>query len=214
MAMRETLRRNRLTFGLLYLQVTRGSAPRDHAIPAHARPTLIMTARRLDAKAIAARRANGVAVVTRPDIRWGRCDIKTTALTANVLAKTDARRAGALEAWLVDDKGFITEGASTNAWIVKDGTAATHPLDRHILPGVTRAGVLEVARSAGIAIEERAFTPAEAQVADEAFLTSATGGVLPVVTIDGRPVGTGKPGPVTLRLQALYQDRAEGKARP
>lgn len=213
--MREVVRRNRVTDGLLYLQITRGSHSRDHTIPDKARGTLIVTARRLSQDAIEARRAKGVPVVTAPDIRWGRCDIKTTALTPNVLAKTAARRAGAYEAWFVDKDGRITEGSSTNAWIVsRDGVLLTRQLHSDILPGVTRAAVLAVARAAGIAFEERGFTPEEAVVAREAFITSATGGVIPVISIDGQLIGGGKPGPVAARLQALYRKETEREARP
>ena len=139
----------RLREGLLYIQVTRGAYRRDHPIPERVRPTLIMTARNLNAAATAKRRTEGVAVITRPDIRWGRCDIKTTGLLANVLAKTDARKAGAYEAWLVDKEGFVTEGSSTNAWIVtKDGTVVTRPLGPDILAGVTRDAVMrEIGRA-------------------------------------------------------------------
>ena len=174
-AMREMLRRNRLKEGLLYLQVTRGACRRDHPIPAKVRPTLIMTARNLNPAATEKRRAEGVAVITVPDIRWGRCDIKTTGLLANVLAKTQAREAGAYEAWLVDGQGFVTEGSSTNAWIVtQDGTVVTRPLGPDILPGVTRDAVMRALTTAGIPVRERPFTVAEAKAAREAFFTSAT----------------------------------------
>jgi D-alanine transaminase len=210
MVMREVMRRNRLKDGLIYLQVTRGAYRRDHAIPQQVRPSLIVTARSLDPKSYDQRRAEGISVVTLNDIRWGRCDIKTTGLLANVLAKTEARKAGAYEAWLVDRDGFVTEGASTNAWIVtKKDVLVTRELTANILAGVTRKGVLAALSHRGInAVEERAFTLKEAKEASEAFITSASGGVIPVVRIDGRPVGTGKPGPMAARIHGLYREKS------
>ena len=204
--MRELIRRNRVRDGIVYLQVTRGAFRRDHPIPdAVLKPTLILTARTGDPAAAAARLANGVKIITRPDERWARRDIKTTQLLPAVLAKTAARRAGAAEAWLVDDDGFVTEGGSTNGWIVDDaGVLITRPLSRNILPGVTRAVVLAAARDAGLAVQERKFTVAEAVAAQEAFLTSASGAAVPVVAIDRQPIGNGRPGPLTLKLQDLY----------
>jgi D-alanine transaminase len=145
--------------------------------------------------------AKGVAVLTMPDPRWARCDIKSVGLLPNVLCKQAAKASGAFEAWLVDRDGFVTEGSSTNAWIVIDGTIMTRQADAAILNGVTRLAVLEAARGAGLTIAQRAFTVAEAQSAAEAFLTSTTSTVLPVVAIDDRPVGDGKPGPVSLMLR-------------
>jgi D-alanine transaminase len=204
--MRELIRRNRLGDGIVYLQVTRGAFRRDHPIPeGAAKPTLILTARAGDPAAAAARLSRGVSVITRPDERWARRDIKTTQLLPNLLAKTAAKRAGAAEAWFVDAGGFVTEGGSTNGWIVDAaGTLVTRPLSPDILPGVTRKVVLAAARQAGLAAEERKFTVAEALAAREAFLTSASGAAVPVVAIDGQAVGEGRPGPLTLRLQALY----------
>jgi D-alanine transaminase len=208
--MRELIRRNRLRDGLVYLQVTRGAFRRDHPMPdGAAKPTLILTGHSGDPAMAAARLAQGVTIITRPDERWARRDIKTTQLLPAVLAKTAARRAGAAEAWLVDDEGFVTEGGSTNGWIVDgDGTLVTRPLSRDILPGVTRAVVLAAAREAGLAVAERKFTVAQALAAREAFLTSASGAAVPVVGIDGQPIGDGRPGPLTLRLQALYAVRS------
>jgi D-alanine transaminase len=166
---------------------------------------LIVTASRLDTAAIARRRIEGVAVITAPDQRWARCDIKTTQLLPNLLAKTAARRAGAFEVWLLDKDGFVTEGASTTAWIVTlEGTLITRNLSDAILPGVTRRVLLEAAAEAGIPIVERAFTPAEATRSREAFLTAASAAAIPIVTVDGAPVGAGKPGPLTTRLASLY----------
>jgi D-alanine transaminase len=216
LVMREVMRRNRLKDGLLYLQVTRGVYRRDHMIPAKAEPSLIITARNLDPKIYDRRRAEGISVVTLADIRWGRCDIKTTGLLPNVLAKTEARKAGAYEAWLVDAEGFVTEGASANAWIVtKNDVLVTRDLAANILAGVTRKGVLAALARHGInAVEERAFTPKEAGEASEAFITSASGGVIPVVRIDGRAIGAGKPGPMSARIHSLYRELSLAEARP
>jgi len=204
--LRETARRNGVREGLLYLQVTRGAARRDHPIPAPAlKPTLIVTVHRLDIAAIARRRAEGIAVATRPDERWARCDIKSTQLLANLLAKTSARRAGAFEVWLLDRNGRVTEGASTTAWIVDaEGRLVTRDLSHAILPGVTRRIILQLAAEAQIPVVERAFTPWEASAAREAFITAASAAAIPVVSIDGRKVGDGKPGPLTRRIAELY----------
>ncbi len=203
---RELLRRNRIRDGIVYLQVTRGAFRRDHPMPdASTKPSLILTARAYDPAAAAARLAQGVKIITLPDERWARRDIKTTQLLPAVLAKTAAKRAGATEAWLVDGEGFVTEGGSTNGWIVDaDGALITRPLGRDILPGVTRAVVLAAAKAAGLKVVERKFTVAEALAAREAFLTSASGAAVPVVAIDGQAVANGHPGLLTLRLQALY----------
>lgn len=205
--LREVVRRNRLWRGggMVYVQITRGVAPRDHAFPASStRPSLVVTARR--AKPIdPGIGMHGVDVITMPDIRWGRCDIKSVALLPNVLGKQTAREAGAYEAWLVDRAGHVTEGTSTNAWIVDDaGNLATRHADNAILRGVTRLTVSDIAKSAGMKVVERPFTVAEAKAAREAFLTSTTGGVVPVVRIDGQPVGDGVPGPIALRLRDAY----------
>lgn len=202
----ETVRRNRVRNGLAYLQVTRGVAKRDHPFPPADLPqTVIITARRTDRAKADAAAAAGIAVVTAPDQRWERCDIKTTALIANVLAKQAARESGAYEAWLVDDAGHITEGTSSNAWIVTaEGTLVTRSLSHAILPGVTRAAILELAAARQLRVEERPFSTAEARTAREAFMTSAGSFVLPVVRIDGQPVGEGRPGPVCRALRADY----------
>jgi len=213
--MRETIRKNRLKDAMLYLQVTRGAHKRDHPMPALHKSTLIMTVRHVNVGAVEKRRAQGIAIVTSPDMRWGRCDIKTTGLLANVLAKTEARKAGAFEAWLIDRDGFVTEGASTNAWIVTgEGVLVTRNLSQNILAGVTRLGVLQALAGEGFnAVEERAFTVAEAKAAREAFVTSASGGVLPVVSIDGRPIADGTPGATTRRIHALYAEFARAAAQ-
>jgi D-alanine transaminase len=211
----EMARRNRIRDGLIYMQVTRGALRRDHAIPAaQPRPTLIITARSIDPAQLAARREKGVAVITQPDIRWGRRDIKSTSLLANILAKTEARKANVFEAWLVDPEGFVTEGSSTSAWIVdKDGNIVTRALSNDILPGITRQVIFEAAREAQIAIVERKFTVAEALTAREAFMSAATLGAMAIVAIDGVKIGDGKPGPLTRRLQELYRAYAEQAAR-
>jgi D-alanine transaminase len=202
----ETVKRNRVRNGLAYLQITRGVTKRDHPFPAADLPqTVIITARRTDRVKAEANAETGIAVVTMPDQRWARCDIKTTALIANVLAKQTAREAGAVEAWLVDGQGQVTEGASTNAWIVtSDGALVTRSLSNAILPGVTRASVLALAEARQLRIVERAFTPEEAKSAAEAFITSAGTFVLPVVKVDGHVIGNGRPGPITVALRADY----------
>ncbi len=201
---REIIRRNGVDRGIVYLQITRGAAPRDHAFPKGAKPTLVLTARR--AGPPNPRLAEeGVAVVTTPDIRWQRCDIKSVALLPNVLAKQQAREAGAFEAGQVDQDGRITEGASTNAWIVTaDGAVVTRAADHAILNGVTRLAVLDVIRREGCKLVERPFTVEEAKAAREAFLTSTTADLMPVVSIDGAPIGNGRPGLLSERLRAVY----------
>ncbi|KAF0187343.1 MAG: D-amino-acid transaminase [Hyphomonadaceae bacterium] len=202
----ETLRRNRVRFGILYLQITRGTAPRDHAFPPpEIRPSIVVTARPIDRRALEARVHAGVAVLTMPDIRWGRCDIKSVSLLPNVLAKQAAREAHAFEAWLVDEGGLITEGASTTAWIVDaNGRLRTRKLGFDILPGVTRATLLRVAQERQMPVFEEAFSVEEAKRALEAFMSSASGVVVPVVSIDGVQIGDGAPGPTTLALRAAY----------
>lgn len=207
----EIVRRNRVRNGIVYLQVTRGQATRDFLFPgADTEPTLVALARSIDPAKVAAKAKQGIAVKSMPDNRWGRCDLKTVMLLPAALAKETARTAGAQEAWFVDEKGFVTEGASSNAWIVRpDGFVLTRPLDNRLLGGVTRATALDVLKGQGIPVEQRPFTIAEAQAAREAFVTSASATVMPVVTIDGRAVADGKPGPVTLRLREKFHDLAE-----
>ncbi len=215
LVVQEIARRNRVVDGLIYLQVTRGAFRRDHAIPGGApvRPTLVLTARNLDMAAVEVRRQAGLKIVTAPDERWTRCDIKSTSLLANVLAKTAARRVGTYEAWLVDRDGFVTEGSSTTAWIVdKQGRLITRNRSQAILPGVTRKVILEVAAEAQIPVVERPFTPAEAVDAAEAFITAATIGVFPVVAVDGQAIGDGKPGAFARRVHELYRRSARAKA--
>ncbi|MCK5623971.1 MAG: D-amino-acid transaminase [Alphaproteobacteria bacterium] len=207
---RELLRRNDLRDGLIYIQITRGVAPRNHAFPAHARPALVMTTKRMGF-AGQSKFKDGVAVITVPDLRWARRDIKTINLLPNCLAKQAAAEAGAYEALQVDDEGNVTEGTSSNAWIVtRDGKLVTRHLSNDILHGVTRRTILAIATEEGVAFEERPFTVEEALGAREAFVTSATSFVTPVVEIDGGRVGGGKPGPLTRRLLAWYRDYVAG----
>jgi len=214
LVLKETVRRNRIRDGLLYLQVSRGVAPRNHAFPNPAvRPAVIMTVSATDRIASEARAAKGVSVVTTPENRWGRCDIKTVNLLPNALAKQKARAAGAAEAWFVDELGFVTEGASSNAWIVDgEGRLRTRDTNANILRGITRNSLLEVIRREGLEIDERPFTPAEAVAAKEAFITGAGTLVLPVIAVDGKPVGEGKPGPVAAKLRRLYIEQAKAAA--
>ena len=203
---RELLRRNRLDNALVYIQTTRGVAPRNHHFPAgDVAPALVMTARRFDLDQSDAQAAKGVAVITQPDIRWSRVDIKTIGLLPNALAKQAAKEAGAAEAWLIRD-GHVTEGSSSNAWIVDaSGVLITHPKTNDILGGITRETAIACAEGLQMKVEERPFTLEEAMAAPEAFMSSATGLVMPIVKIDGKAVGTGTPGPVTMRLRERYK---------
>ena len=209
--LRETVRRNRVQHGLAYLQVTRGVARRDFLFPAaETQPSVVVTARNLDRVKQERSAAEGIAVVTVPDNRWDRVDIKSVSLLPNVLAKEAARAAGAREAWFVDRDGLVTEGASSNAWIVtRDGKLVTRPADRGILRGITRTVVLDVAAAQNLSLEERKFSVAEAYEAREAFVTSASQIVMPVVSIDGRPIGNGAPGLVANALRRDFHNHAE-----
>ena len=211
LVLREALRRNRVREGLLYLQVTRGVARRDHAFPIEpVQPALVITAKSLDRAATNAKAEAGVGVITVPENRWGRCDIKTIGLLPNVLAKQAARERGAAEAWFVDDLGLVTEGASSNAWILdKDDCLRTRDTQANILRGVTRKTLLEVIGREGLKVEERPFTPDEARQAKEAFITGAGTLVTPVTSIDGQPVGDGRAGPLAVRLRRLYIEAAK-----
>jgi D-alanine transaminase len=207
----EVLRRNRVADGLVYLQVTRGVARREHAFPAASvRPSLVVTARNLDQSRIAANAERGVGVITLPETRWARVDIKAVALLPNVLARQAAREQGAAEAWFVGPDGCVTEGAASNSWIVtSEGRIVTTPSSNAILTGITRTVLMEVAAALQMTVEERPFTVAEALAAKEAFLTAASLTVTPVVRIDGRPIGDGKPGPVARRLRAEFHRFAD-----
>lgn len=209
--LRETVRRNRVRDGIVYLQVTRGVARRDHAFPPpETVPSVVVTARSIDIAGNDKIAADGIAVVTLPDNRWGRVDIKAIALLPNVLAKQAAREQGAREAWFVAADGTVTEGSSTNAWIVTgDGKVVTRPAEQGILRGITRAVLLEVIRAQGLTLEERPFTVEEAYGAREAFVTAASQIVMPVVRIDGRPIGNGVPGTIAAALRRNFHRHAE-----
>jgi len=214
LVLKAAIRRNGVTEGLIYLQVSRGVAPRQHAFPAQAlRPAVVMTVSRVDRAADEARARKGVSVITAPESRWNRCDIKTVGLLPNSLAKQKAREAGAMEAWFVDELGFVTEGASSNAWILdEEGRLRTRDTNANILRGITRSTLLEVIRREGLPVDERPFTPAEAMSAKEAFITGAGTLVLPVVAVDGKPVGDGAVGPVATKLRRLYIEQAKATA--
>jgi D-alanine transaminase len=209
--LREVIARNRIAYGIVYLQVTRGVARRDHAFPGPAvAPSLVVTARSLNRRRNEALAAAGIAVITAPDNRWGRVDIKTIGLLPNVLARQAAIEQGARDAWLVDKEGVVTEAASANAWIVTSaGALVTRPADHGILAGITRAVLFDVAKAQGLRIEERPFKLGEAYAAREAFVTAATQIVLPVVRIDGRVIGDGKPGPLATALRGEFHRYAE-----
>lgn len=204
--MHETIRRNRVRDGIVYVQVSRGAANRDHVFPApDTTPTLIVTAKNLDRNAIAKRAAAGIKVTSAPETRWARRDIKSVNLLPNVLARQGAKEQGAFEAWFVDEGGFVTEGTSSNAWIVDaSGVIRTRALSNDILHGITRGAILKLAQERQMEIEERPFTIEEAKAAREAFITAASNAATAVVEIDGVRVGDGKPGPVTEALRAAY----------
>lgn len=203
---RETVRRNRVAYGIVYLQVTRGVARRDHAFPVNpVKPAVVVTARSLSFQKNLETAAKGIGVITVPENRWPRVDIKSVSLLPNVLAKQQARETDAYEAWYVDAGGHVTEGSSSNAWIVtKDGKVVTRSADSGILAGITRAVLMEVLASLQIKFEERPFTPEEAYEAAEAFVTASSQIVMPVVRIDGHSIGGGGPGPISMRLREEF----------
>lgn len=207
--LRETIRRNRSQHGLLYLQVTRGVAPRNHAFPEATESSLVVMAQHtppFDMETV----NRGLAVITIPDIRWKRPDIKSLSLLPNVLGKQQAVEAGAFEAWQVDDGGMVTEGTHSNAWIVSEGgELITRDAGKAILDGIIRRALLDMARSEGIRFKERAFSVEEAMAAKEAFLTSSSSFIKPVIRIDGRDIGGGKTGPLTQKLIGLYAEHLE-----
>ncbi len=209
--LRETIRRNRVRDGSLYLQVSRGARPRDFFFPpAGTPPTVVCIGRHASRAKADATAAAGIKVKTVPDNRWERCDIKTVMLLPASLAKEAARADGASDAWFVDEKGFVTEGASANAWLVdKNGRLVTRQLDKDILPGITRRTLLDLIAREKLEVVERPFTVAEALAAREVFITSATSLVMPVVAIDGKPVGNGAPGLLSQRLRAGFHEVAE-----
>ena len=210
-AQKELVARNELDEGIVYLQITRGPADRDFAYPAEPKPTLVMFTQKkpLVDNPLAAR---GITVITAPELRWRRCDIKTVGLLAASMAKQAALDAGADDAWMVED-GFVTEGSSNNAWIVTGaGVVVTRNLGNEILHGITRTAVLRLAREHQVAVEERPFSVEEAKGAAEAFITSASSFVIPVIGIDGETIGDGRPGPVTNRLREVYIEAARAGA--
>jgi D-alanine transaminase len=200
------IRRNRLADALIYIQVTRGAAPRDHVFPPPGTPqSLVIVAKPYSWAAADARSERGIAVITAPDLRWKRCDIKATGLLFNVLAKQDAKEAGAAETWFLDEKGYVTEGASSNAWIVTpEGRVVTRPLGHAILAGITRDRFLALIGEQGLVLDERPFTRKEALEAKEAFISGATNIATAVVRLDGEPIAAGVPGPVSRALRAAY----------
>ncbi|WKL56642.1 D-amino-acid transaminase [Asticcacaulis sp. ZE23SCel15] len=205
----EVIRRNRVKEGMVYLQVSRGVAPRDHFFPVGVKPTLVITARAADREAAATKARIGIKVITQPDIRWGRCDIKTVGLLPNVLAKQAAKDAGASDVLFVDKDDFVTEGGSANAYIVDEaGVIRTRSLKSNILAGITRAQLLKILNTSDIEIKEEAFTVAEALAAREVFITAATSLVMPVVEIDGHKIGDGNPGSVATALREAYIQQA------
>lgn len=208
--LREVVARNKVSNGFVYLQVTRGVAPREHAFPpGSVRPSFVVTARPVDPLIGEIVAGKGVAVVTMPDIRWRRVDIKAISLLPNVLARQAAKERGAYEAWLLDSDGMVTEGAASNAWIIdRSGTIITRDLDHSILRGITRTTLIELIHSLGLVLEERKFSRDEALSAREAFITGATTLITPVVAVDEQPIGDGRPGPVVQKLRALYHDVA------
>lgn len=209
--MRETIRRNRVHDGLVYLQVSRGAAPRNFLFPGpHVPPTVIVLARRVDKGQVDLQAADGIAVKTVPENRWGRVDIKTVMLLPSALAKEAARAEGAKEAWFIDDEGRVTEGGSSNAWIIDaKGHLITRHADTSILRGITRDVLMQLATKRGLTVVERAFTAEEAYGAREAFVTSATNTVMPVVRIDGRAIGNGHPGSFASDLRRHFHEAAE-----
>jgi D-alanine transaminase len=209
--LRETIRRNRVVNGMVYFQVTRGAAKRDFVFPApDTPPTLVVIARSIDRDKAEAGAASGISVITLPDNRWERVDIKSTGLLPNALARQKAKLAGAKEAWFFDDEGYVTEGAASNAWIVtRENTLLTRPAETGILRGVTRTTLIDLAKRDNLIVTERPFTVAEAKGAREAFVTAATTLIMPVVKIDDTLVNDGKPGALVKKLRAHFHSIAE-----
>ena len=209
--LREVITRNRIGYGVVYLQVSRGVARRDHGFPApDVPPSVVVMARTLNARKNAALAAAGIAVISVPDNRWGRVDIKTTGLLPNVLARQAAIAQGARDAWFVDKDGMVTEAASANAWIVTPaGRVVTRSAEHGILKGITRTVLFDVIKAQGLSVEERPFTLSEAYAAREAFITAASQIVLPVVRIDGHVIGEGTSGPLATALRRAFHQYAE-----
>lgn len=202
----ETAQRNQVDWGIVYIQVTRGVAPRNHAFPDTLTPAVVITSRPLDYQPVLAGASQGKKVITTPEIRWRRCDIKSISLLPNILAKQQAREAGAFEAWFVTDEGEVTEGSSTNAWISNAGTVVTHPASHAILNGIVRQTLIELMENAGIRVEQRPFTLEEAKWADGAFVTSTTACVTPVSHIDDTTLGDGSVDNTVQHIASLYRD--------
>lgn len=204
LVMRELIAKHPFKDGYIYLQITRGVAHRDHGFPKHTKQSVTMFVNR-EKKPTREQVERGVAALTAPDIRWGRCDAKTISLLPNVLARQASIEAGARETWLVDENGFITEGSHSNAYLIKGGKVITHPADHRILNGVRRINILRLCAENGIEVEERPFHKDELREAEGAFMSSATSNVLPIVTVDGASVGNGQPSALTQRIYTLYQ---------
>jgi Branched-chain amino acid aminotransferase/4-amino-4-deoxychorismate lyase len=211
---REVLRRNRVRNGLFYLQITRGVARRDHYFPSQDTPlTVTITAKSTDPSIMTRKYANGIKVITVPENRWDRVDIKTVGLLPNVLAKQQAKEAGAQDAIFVDRNGIVLEGASSNVWMVTaDGELVTRPAEHGILRGITRTTVLDVTAKLGLTVVEREFKVDEMMAAREVFVTSATGICVPIVEIDGKPVANGHPGTASSAIRDAFFDVAEKTA--
>ena len=211
LVMRRVARRNHVENGMIYLQITRGVAPRNHAFPEHSISSCVITAKRLPAPD-PEHMSKGVSVIIVPDIRWRRRDIKSISLLPNCLAKQQAADAGAYEAWMVDEDGLITEGAASNAWIVTgDGELVTREADFAILNGITRLAVIRLAAEEGISFSERPFSREEALAAREAFISASTSLIKPVIVIDGKPVAEGRAGPICRKLIAAYGAHMAGQ---
>ena len=209
----EVVRRNRIREGMVYLQISRGVAPRDHVFPVDVKPAVVITAKPVDREAAAHKAEQGIKAISAPDIRWGRCDIKTIGLLPNVLAKQQAKEQGAGEVIFVDREGYVSEGGSTNVYMVgHDGVIRTRSLTANILPGVTRHNLLSVIADSGLEIREDPFTLDDAKAAKEVFISAATSLVMPIVAIDGQKIGNGTPGPIALALRDFYIDYARRTA--
>ena len=209
----EVVRRNAIREGMVYLQVSRGVAPRDHVFPDNVRAAMVITAKPVDRAAAAKKALSGIKAISAADIRWGRCDIKTVGLLPNVLAKQEARLHGAGEVIFVDRDGLVSEGGSTNVYIVgDDGVIRTRSLKANILAGVTRLNLMSVIAAGGLAIREEGFTLDQAKAASEVFITAATSLVMPIIAIDDHVIGDGKPGPIATSLRESYIAQARATA--
>lgn len=206
LVLRETVRRNHIRQGIVYFQITRGQAPREHGFGDDIKPVLVVTVRAISPQTTQAIHKKGIRIITQPDMRWARCDIKSIALLPNILARSAAQEANAQEAWLIDKDGFITEGAATSAWIVdKKGVLRTRPNGQAILPGITRQLILELVAAEKLDFAEQPFTLDEAYEAQEAFATASSVAILPIISINDKPIGTGKPGKISRLLLKIYK---------